>query len=43
MFVIIIEGTFTVENNFKLTSLSGCPLQVNTLVITGNKQLKKLI
>jgi hypothetical protein len=30
------------ENNSKLTSLSGCPLQVNTLVITGNKQLKKL-
>jgi hypothetical protein len=38
----IISGTFTVENNSKLTSLSGCPLQVNTLVITGNKQLKKL-
>lgn len=38
----IIEGTFTVENNSKLTSLSGCPLQVNTLVITGNKQLKKI-
>ena len=38
----IISGTFTVENNSKLTSLSGCPLQVNKLVITGNKQLKKL-
>ena len=38
----IIAGTFTVENNSKLTSLSGCPLQVNTLVITGNKQLKRI-
>lgn len=38
----IITGTFTVENNYKLSSLSGCPLQVNTLVITGNKQLKQI-
>ena len=37
-----IEGTFTIENNSKLTSLKGCPLQVNTLVLNNNKALTDL-
>jgi hypothetical protein len=37
-----IEGTFTIENNSKLTSLNGCPLQVNTLVLNNNKALTDL-
>lgn len=37
-----IEGTFTIENNPKLTSLKGCPMQVNTIVITNNKVLTDL-
>ena len=37
-----IEGTFTLENNPKLTSLKGCPIQVNTLVINNNKALTDL-
>ena len=37
-----IEGTFTIENNSKLTSLKGCPMQVNSLVINNNKALTDL-
>lgn len=37
-----IEGTFTIENNPKLTSLKGCPIQVNSLVINNNKALTDL-
>ena len=37
-----IEGTFTIENNSKLTSLKGCPMQVNTLVLNNNKALTDL-
>lgn len=35
----IISGTFTLENNPKLTSLKGGPIQVNTLVLNNNKAL----
>ena len=38
----VIEGTLTIEDNPNLTSLDGCPAQVNTLIIAGNKQLKSL-
>lgn len=38
----IISGTFTVENNSKLTSLKGGPIQVNTLVLNNNKALTDL-
>ena len=34
-----ISGTFTVENNSKLTSLKGGPIQANTLVLNNNKVL----
>ena len=34
-----INGTFTLEDNDKLTSLKGCPLSCGTLVISGNKKL----
>ena len=37
-----IEGTFTLENNSKLISLKGCPMQVNSLVINNNKALTDL-
>ena len=38
----IISGTFTLENNSKLTSLKGGPIQVNTLVLNNNKVLTDL-
>ena len=38
----IISGTFTIENNPKLTSLKGGPIQVNTLVLNNNKALTDL-
>lgn len=34
-----IKGTFTLEDNNKLTSLKGCPLSCGTLVISDNKKL----
>lgn len=34
-----ISGTFTLEDNNKLTSLKGCPLSCGTLVISDNKKL----
>ena len=34
-----ISGTFTIEDNDKLTSLKGCPLSCGTLVLSGNKKL----
>lgn len=34
-----ITGTFTLEDNNKLTSLKGCPLSCGTLVLSGNKKL----
>ena len=37
-----IKGTFTIDNNKNLISLKGCPMQVNTLVISNNKSLKDL-
>lgn len=37
-----ITGTFTIEDNPKLVSLKGSPLQVGTLTITGNTSLKDI-
>ena len=38
-----IKGSFTIEDNDKLISLSGCPLIVTgSLTITGNKSLKDI-
>ena len=37
-----ITGTFTLENNDNLVSLSGCPMQVGTLTIANNKSLKDI-
>lgn len=37
-----ISGTLTIEDNNDLVSLSGCPLQVGSLTITGNKSLKDI-
>lgn len=38
----MVTGTLTIEDNPNLVSLKGCPMQVNSITITGNKSLKNI-
>ena len=38
----VINGTLCIEDNPNLTSLKGCPVEVQTMIITDNKNLKDI-
>lgn len=38
----VINGTLCIENNPNLTSLKGCPAEVQTIIIADNKNLKDI-
>lgn len=38
----VINGTLCIENNPNLTSLKGCPVEVQTMIIADNKNLKDI-